>query len=73
MTVLRFAGIIVIIAGVGLFGVHFIGENGRSINGSIPRSSWQGAQPRKGMRIVALGAILLSVAFLISLIMPDGS
>ena len=73
MTVLRFAGVIVIIAGVGLFGIQFIQENGRSTNGSVPRSSWLGARPRKAMRIIALGAILLSVAFLIGLIMPDGS
>jgi len=73
MTALRFAGVIVIFAGVGLFGLHFIQGNGRSTNGSIPRSSWLGAGPRKGMRIVALGAILLTVAFLISLFLPNGS
>jgi hypothetical protein len=73
MTVLRFAGIIVIFAGVGIFGAYFIRGNGRSIDGRIPRSSWLGAGPRKGMRIIALGAILLAAAFLISLFMPNGS
>ncbi len=73
MTVLRFAGVIVIFAGVGLFGAYFIRGNGRSADGRIPPSSWLGARPRKGMRIVALGAILLAAAFLISLFLPNGS
>ena len=73
MIALHFAGVIVIFAGVGLFGAHFIRGNGRSTNGRVPRSSWLGAGPRKGMRIIALGAILLAAAFLISLFLPDGS
>ena len=73
MTVLRFAGVFVIFAGIALFGVYFIGGNARSTNGTVPRSSWLGAGPRKGMRIVVAGAILLGGAFLISLFMPDGS
>lgn len=73
MTALRFAGVIVVFAGVGLFGVYFIGGNGRSRNGAVPRSSWLGAGPRKGMRISALGLLMLAAAFVISLVMPDGT
>jgi hypothetical protein len=73
MTALRFAGVIVIFAGVGLFGAHFVRGNGQSIDGRVPRSSWLGAGPRKGMRIIVLGVILLACAFLISFFMPDRS
>jgi len=73
MTVLRFAGVVAVFCGVALFGLYFIRANGRSHDGSIPRASWLGAGPKKGMRIVAGGMVLLAVAFLISLFMPDGS
>lgn len=73
MTVLRFAGVAVMFTGVGLFGVYFIGGNSRSRNGAIPRSSWRGKGPRKGMRIFATGLLMLLAAFVISLVMPDGT
>jgi hypothetical protein len=73
MTVLRFAGVAVMFAGVGLFGVYFIAGNARSRNGTIPRSSWRGPGPRKGMRIFATGLLMLLAAFVISLVMPDGT
>jgi hypothetical protein len=73
MTVLRFAGVIVVFAGVGLFGVHFIAGNARSRNGTVPRSSWLGAGPRKGMRIFGMGLLMLSAAFVLSLVIPDGT
>ena len=72
MTALRFAGVLVMFAGVGLFGVYFIGGNARSRNGAVPRSSWFGAGPRKGMRIFALGLLMVSSAFALSFFMPDG-
>ena len=73
MTVLRFSGVLVVFAGVGLFGVYFIGGNARSKNGTVPRSSWLGAGPQKGMRISALGLLILAAAFVLSLMMPDGT
>ena len=73
MTVLRYAGVVALFCGVALFGIYFIRANGRSHDGKIPRASWWGAGPKKGMRIVAGGLALLAVAFLISLFMPDGS
>jgi hypothetical protein len=48
MTVLRFAGIIIVIAGVALFGVYFIGGNARAADGRVPVSSWLGVGPKKG-------------------------
>jgi hypothetical protein len=76
VTVLRFAGIIIIFAGVGLFGIYFIGGNARAArtgDGRIPASSWLGPGPRKAMRIVAFGAAMLLCAFLIRLFLPDGT
>jgi hypothetical protein len=72
MTVLRFAGIIILIAGVALFGVYFIGGNSRATDGRVPVSSWLGAGPKKAMRIAALGVLMLLAAFVISFFMPDG-
>ena len=72
MTLLRFAGIIVIFAGVALFGIFFIGGNARATDGKVPTSSWRGPGPKKGMRIVALGALMLVGAYLIGLFMPNG-
>jgi len=72
MTVLRFAGVAVMFAGVGLFGVYFVGGNARSADGAIPRSSWLGAGPKKGMKIFASGLLMLSAAFALSLFMPNG-
>ena len=73
MTALRFAGVLVMFAGVALFGVYFIRGNARSRNGAVPRSSWRGPGPRKGMRIFALGLLMVSAAYALSLFMPDGT
>ena len=73
MTVLRFAGVFVIFAGVMLFGVYFIGGNARSPSGRVPVSSWLGAGPRKGIRIFAAGVLMLLGAFVIGLLMPNGT
>jgi hypothetical protein len=73
MTVLRVAGAVVLIVGVGWFGVYFIAGNGRSKDGAVPRSSWLGPGPRQGMKIAALGIAALFGAFILSLIMPDGT
>jgi len=73
MTVLRFSGVLVVFAGVALFGVYFIGGNARSKNGTVPRSSWLGAGPKQGMRISAWGLLMLAAAFVLSLMMPDGT
>jgi formate hydrogenlyase subunit 4 len=72
MTVLRFAGIIIVFAGVALFGVFFIGANARATDSRIPASSWNSAGSKRGIRIIALGAIMLLCAFIISLFMPNG-
>lgn len=72
MTLLRVLGVIIVFAGVVLFGVYFIGGNARSRNGRVPTSSWRGRGPRKAMRIIALGALTLLAAFIISSFMPNG-
>jgi hypothetical protein len=72
MTVLRFAGVATVFAGVGLFGIYFIGGNARATDGAVPKSSWLASGPRKGMRIVVFGALMLLCAFIIGLFMPDG-
>jgi hypothetical protein len=73
MTILRFAGVVVVFSGVALFGVYFIGGNARVANGTVPRSSWLGAGPRRGMRIIAVGVLMLLGAFIIGLFMPNGA
>jgi hypothetical protein len=73
MTALRFAGVLVVFAGVALSGGYFIRGNARSTDGCVPRSAWLGAGPMTGICIVGVGAGLLTGAFLISLFMPNGS
>jgi hypothetical protein len=73
MTILRFAGVVVVFSGVALFGVYFIGGNARVANGGVPRSSWLGPGPKRGMRIIALGVLMLLGAFIIGLFMPNGA
>lgn len=70
---LRYAGIVVVYGGVVLFGVYFIGGNARSKNNAVPRSAWLGAGPRKGMKIVGLGLLMMLCAWGIQQFMPDGS
>jgi hypothetical protein len=73
MTVLRFAGVFVVFAGVALFGVYFIGGNARASGGRVPVSSWLGAGPRKGIRLFVAGVLMLLGAFVIGLLMPNGT
>lgn len=73
MTALRVAGVVLMMVGVGWFGVYFIAGNGRSSDGTVPRSSWLGAGPRQGLKIAALGLLTLFAAFLLGLTMPDGT
>jgi hypothetical protein len=70
---LRYAGVVVVFAGVGLFGVYFIAGNARVPDGTVPRSSWRGVGPVTGIKIVALGIAMLLGAYVLSLFMPDGS
>ena len=75
VTVLRFAGVFALFAGVTLFGVYFIAGNARAArsgDGAVPLSSWLGPGPRKGIRIFAVGVLMLVGAFLIGLLMPNG-
>ena len=73
MTVLRYGGVLTVFAGVALFGVYFISGNARPArDGRVPSSSWRGTGPRKGIKIVLLGAAMLVAAHAISLVMPNG-
>jgi hypothetical protein len=76
MTVLRFGGVIAVFAGVAWFGVYFIGGNARAArdgDGAVPRSAWQGPGARTGIRIFAIGAVMLLGAFLLGLLSPSGA
>jgi hypothetical protein len=73
MTVLRFASVATVFAGVGLFGIYFIGGNARASDGAFPTSSWLGPGPRKGMWIAGFGVLMLLSAFAIRSLMPDGT
>ena len=72
MTVFRCAGVIVIFAGVALFGAYFIGGNAHATDGKVPTLSWWGPGPKKGMRIIVWGIFMLLAAYVIGLFMPNG-
>ena len=75
ITVLRFAGVVIVFAGVALFGVYFIGGNMRPAKsgGAISALSWQGIGPKRGLRIVAFGVLMLICAFALGLFLPTGT
>jgi hypothetical protein len=75
VTGLRFSGVAVMFVGFAIFGVYFVGENARAArsgDGAIPASSWQGAGPRTGMVIFALGACMLLCAAIFGTYLPNG-
>jgi hypothetical protein len=75
VTILRFGGLLAMFVGFAIFGAYFVGGNARvarSGDGAIPASSWQGAGPRLGMAIFALGAALLLCAFIFAMYLPNG-
>ena len=72
MTVLRFGGSSRFLPASCCSGIFFIGGNARVKDGRIPASSWQAAGPKKGMKIAALGALMLLAAFAINSLMPNG-
>jgi len=75
VTLLRFGGLPVMFVGVTIFGVYFVGENARAArsgDGTIPASSWQGAGPKTGIGVFALGACMLLCAFFFAMYLPNG-
>ena len=72
-TLLKFCGVAIAVAGVLMFGFHFIRENARSARrgeSSVPSIAWRGEGPKKGARIIAAGALALTASLLVSLILP---
>lgn len=72
-TLLKFAGAIISVTAVGVFGFYFIRDNGRSARrgeNSVPAKAWRGAGPQKAARIFAVGIFVLMLSFLVSLILP---
>lgn len=75
VTVLRFGGLLALFVGFAVFGAYFVAGNvraARSGDGTIPASSWQGAGPRVGTAIFALGASMLLCALIFALYLPSG-
>jgi hypothetical protein len=75
MTVLRFGGVAVVFAGVALFGTYFIVGNAKAARRGdrVPWSLLFEAGPKKAARILVVGAVMLAAAFVISLLMPNGT
>ncbi len=72
--ILKFGGVIIGIAGVAIFGFHFIRENARAARGrgnAIPRAAWRGNGPNLGIRVLAAGVLLQIAAFVIAIALPD--
>jgi len=75
VTVLRFGGVLLLFIGFAVFGAYFVMANARvarSGDSAIPASSWQGAGPRVGTAIFALGASMLLCALIFALYLPSG-
>ena len=63
-------------AGVGIFGFHFIRENGRSARkgqNAVPSRAWRGGGAIKGIRLLAYGALTIGGSVVVSFLLPSAS
>jgi len=70
---IRYASLAVALAGVAVFGWHFVGINGRAAkagSGDIPVESWRGPGAVTGIKLVVLGFAMLAALLLLSALLP---
>lgn len=71
--ILSFGGLALVLAGVGVFGWHFVRLNaaaGRSEGDQVPPESWRGRGARMGLTIVAGGAGVQIAAIVLAALLP---
>jgi hypothetical protein len=72
-SILKYAGIIVALGGVAIFGWYFVRANARAAReedaegGSV---AWGGAGAKTGIKVLGLGMALQIAAFLLAVVLP---
>ena len=70
---LSFGGLVFVLAGVAVFGWHFVRINAvaaRSDSGAIPPESWRGPRARQGATLFAAGVALAVSSVLLTGVLP---
>jgi hypothetical protein len=70
---LSYAGLATALAGVAVFGWHFVRINaaaGRSESGEVPAESWRGQGAKLGYRIILAGAAMLVFSIALASALP---
>jgi len=71
--VLSLSGLVFALAGVAIFGAHFVRLNGlaaRGDSGAVPPEAWRGAGARLGYSIFAVGVTLAVAAMILAASLP---
>jgi hypothetical protein len=71
--IFSYGGLATILAGVGVFGWHFVQINaaaGRSERNDIPPESWRGQGAKRGYQIMLGGAAIVIVAIVLANLLP---
>jgi hypothetical protein len=72
--VLGYGGLVIILAGVGVFGWHFVQVNaaaGSSERNDVTSASWKGLPARRGYQIMLAGAALVILAIVLANLLPS--
>lgn len=75
-SVLKFGGTVTALVGLGIFGFHFIRENGRSARkgqNTVPSRAWRGKGAIKGLRLLTYGAVAIAASIAVSFLLPSAS
>jgi len=71
---LSFAGLIFALAGVAVFGWHFVRINAAAARGEtsdIPTESWRGTRAKQGATLFAAGVALVTSSILLTGLLPS--
>ena len=72
---LSLGGVAVAVAGVAVFGWHFVLINARASRvgmNSVPGKSWRGNGARLGLGMLGVGIAMQLASFLLAAILPNG-
>jgi hypothetical protein len=73
VAVLKYGGLAIALAGVAVFGWHFVRENAHSArdgSSEILPSSWRGPGPMLGAKMLVIGIILQILSVLLAVTLP---
>jgi hypothetical protein len=72
--IFSYAGLATALAGVGVFGWHFVqinGAAGQSERHDVPAESWRGPGAKRGYQIMLCGAAMILFSIVLSNMLPN--